>query len=420
MYSSEIVQRRLFQAKKSTGTDYNKLRLPRDVSIETTTRLDKLRFDERGALLPEGQLARPLDSKEQAFIASERVLCKCDFSYYGQRYHAMGIDTGTTDGEETIGPIKFQESQIRMVNALGRREVEVHEEFKKHGMTEGIRMIAHKTRQQYYTAICRALSIHRMLFWPGTRALAAALNAPGIGELYKRDKLTLDNLPWWLKPEVYPDVKDEEIGFKHPLGSRLMYQAENAKSGLAVGTTQDVSHLTEVPLWQFAEYNIGFSLKAALPKSRSTLHIQEGTSAGGRGYWRDVSESCRRKDVGYESWTYLFVPWYTNVRKFVRIPPPGWTPQEHTIEHAALIERTSPEWNEGRTVRVTREQLCWWETEREVYVRNSALSAYLATYPATPEQSFTNWSKGALPAELIEKMELDERRPNAYAVEVVQ
>lgn len=124
--------------------------------------------------------------------------------------------------------------------------------------------------------------------------------------------------------------------------------------------------------------------------------------------------------MGYESWTYLFVPWYTNVRKFVRIPPPGWTPQEHTIEHAALIERTSPEWNEGRTVRVTREQLCWWETEREVYVRNSALSAYLATYPATPEQSFTNWSKGALPAELIEKMELDERRPNAYAVEVVQ
>ena len=163
-----------------------------------------------------------------------------------------------------------------------------------------------------------------MLFWPGSRCLAAALNPKGVGELYKRDKIALDNLPFWLKPDIYPDVKDEEIGFRHPLSSRLMYQAENEKSGLAVGTTQDVSHLTEVPLWAYPAYNIGFSLIPAIPKSRSTLHIQEGTSAGGAGYWKEVSECCRRKARGWESWTYVFIPWYFNARKNRSIPPPNW------------------------------------------------------------------------------------------------
>ena len=84
-----------------------------------------------------------------------------------------------------------------------------------------------------------------------------------------------------------------------------------------------------------------------------------------------------------------------------------------------LIERTSAEWNEGVTIRASIEQLAWWEATRESYIRNGAGSGqFLAVYPATPEQSFTNWSRGALPVELIEKMELDERMPHCYAVEV--
>lgn len=419
MYSQNIIARRIHRLNKDLGLDLNAKRLPRDVSIETAARLQKLRFNERGEPGPDGWLSRPLDTKELAFTESERLLCKADFEYYATRYHQIGIDTGTTGEEETIGPVKFQESQVRLLKALGKREEEVHAEFAKYGTTEGIRVIAHKTRQQYYTAICRMLTIHRMLFWPGTRALAAALNPKGVGELYKRDKVALDNLPFWMKPEVYPDVKDEELGFKHPLNSRLLYQAENEKTGLAVGTTQDVSHLTEVPLWQFPAYNIGFSLMAAIPKSRATLHLQEGTSSGGFGYWKEISESVRNKEVGWESWCYVFIPWYFNSRKNVKIVPFGWTPKKHTLEHAALIERTSSEWNDGVTTRPSKEQLYWWETEREIYSRNNSLGAFLATYPGTPEQSFTNWSRGALPVELIEEMELDERTANYYSIEVV-
>jgi len=415
VYSAEITSRRLYQAKKA-GIEVQ--RLPREKSIEIAGRLEKLRYDDRGTKGPDGWLSRPLDDKERKFIDSERLLCAVDFEYFATRYIQIGIDTGTSGGEETVGPVVFQDSQKRLLKALGKREEEVHAEFAKYKTTEGIRVIAHKTRQQYYTAMCRMLTLHRMLFWKGTRALAAALNPKGVGELYDRDMLAIKYLPWWLNPEIYPNVKDEEIGFK-ALDSRLMYQAENEKSGLAVGTTVDVSHLTEVPLWSYPDYNIGFSLMAAIPKSRMTLHIQEGTSAGAKGYWREVSEACRHKAEGWHSWTYVFIPYWTNRMKYVAIPPANWTPKKHTEEHSDMVYRTSPEWNDGVAVRISREQAYWWETTRAQYVERGKLGQFLAAFPATPEESFTQWSKGALPTELIEKMSHDERMPNCYSVEVV-
>lgn len=415
LYSSEIIQKRLYQAKKA-GIQHE--RLPRDRSLEIAAKLERLRRDDKGGVLPPGQLSRPLDVKEQSFIESERLLCKADFAYYAERYHAIGIDTGTTDGDLTIGPVRHQESQQKCLKEMGKREAEVYAEHAKYGLTEGIRIIAHKTRQVYFTAFFREVTLHRMLFWPGTRAFAGALNPDGVGELYKRDKLAIDNLPWWLKPDVYPDVKDSELGFKDPLSSRLLYQAENQKAGIAVGTQQDVSHLTEVPLWLFPEQNIGFSLKAALPKSRMTLHVQEGTSAGKGGYWNTVSEAARHRRDGYESWTYIFIPWWLNRRKYRAIPPPNWKPDKHTLEHAELVERTSAEWNEGVTYRPTIEQLVWWQTERAQYILNGSLAFFLASYPCSPEQSFVNFSQGALPVELVEELELGLRKPMLYGVEV--
>lgn len=416
MYSSEMVARRLHPLKNS-GIAI--VRRPWQDSIDIAARLQKLRYDDKGTLLPDGQLVRPLDAKEHAFIASERILCKADFQYYAERFHSIGIDTGTTTGELTMGPVRFQESQKRFMKVMGKRELEVHAEFKKYEMTEGIRIIAHKTRQVYFTAISRMLTMHRMLFWPGTRAFAGALNPDGAGELYKRDKLAIDNLPFWLKPdEVYPDVKDSEIGFPHPLSTRLLYQAEGQKAGIAVGTQQDVSHLTEVPLWQDPERNIEFSLAAAIPKSRMTLHIQEGTSAGKNDYWHRVSEACRHRKKGYESWTYIFIPWYLNEKKYRIIPQPGWFPNEKTVEHAELCIRTSPEWNDGVPIRPSVEQLAWWESTHAKYSEEGNLPMFLASYPATPEQSFTSFARGALPPELLEEMEHDIRTPAGYSVEV--
>jgi hypothetical protein len=416
VYHPEIIDRRLWQAKKK-GLGY-RVR-PREESIEISAKLEKLCRNAKGEPLPEGQLQRDLDEKERAFIGSERILCKANFEYYLTRYHVLERDPGVGT-ESGNGAAILLESQHRFIEALGRRELVCFQEKQKYGRTAGILIYAHKARQVAFTSTSRGASIHRMLFYPGTRAFAATFKdgPQGTGELYKRDLLAIESLPFWLKPKIYPNVKDEEIGFEEPLRSRLSYQAENQQTGIGTGTQQDVSHLTEVPLWSY-KHRIRYSFYPSLPKAISTLHIQEGTSAGKGGYWQEVSEGCRHKRVGFEDWTYIFVPWWVNTAKYVGNPPDGWVPEDHTIKHADLIERTSPEFNGGVVFHPSIDQLYWWEKTRAMHAQNGELASFLANYPATPEQSFTNWAQGALPVELIEQMELDIRQPHVYELEVV-
>ena len=415
MYSPEIVSRRLHQLKKA-GIEVQ--RFPRERSIEIAGKLEALRRDPRGNLLPDNALSRPLDDREKAFISSERALCKADFTYWAVRYACMELDPGVGHGAG-IGPAPFLESQERFVTLVGRREEVCFAELAKHNFTAGILVYDHKTRQVGHTEISRMLTIHRMIFWPAQRAFAAALrdDETGTGELYRRDKIILDNLPFWMKVDPYPDVKNSELGFPAPLSSHITYQAENQQTGIGTGTQQDVSHLTEVSLWSYP-HRIRYSFVPSIPKAVSTLHIQEATSAGKGGYWQEVTEAARWKRPGFEDFIYVFIPWWMNVSKYRANPPDDWRPDEHTVKHAEMIERTSPEFNDGVTAHPTRAQLYWWQTTRAMHAQNNETAFFLANYPATPEQSFVNWAQGALPVELIEEMELDVRPPRAYEIQV--
>lgn len=413
MYSPAIIERRLHAAKKA-GMLYR--RLPRDESISISSKLERLRYDDRAKLLPDNALARPLTRQEEEFIESERLLCKCDFEYYMTRYHSLELDPGVTD-ESGIKAPKLLESQRRYLTLIGRREEQCNDEMRKYKFTEGILAYFHKVRQVTATATVRGLTLHRMLFWPGTRAFAASLDDDRKGELFKRDHLTLDNLPFWLKPSVYPDVKDTEIGFTPPTSSRISYQAENQQSGIGTGSQNDVSHLTEVALWQYPG-RIRYSFVPSIPKALTTLHVQESTADGKGNYWHEVTEAARHHRRGYESWIYAFIPWYMNRFKYRSNPPDDWRMAEHTERHAELIERTSHEFFDGRTIRASREQMYWWESTRALHAQNGELATFLTNYPATPEQSFQSPSQGALPVELIEVMETEVRPGTAFDVEV--
>jgi hypothetical protein len=419
LYHPEIIDRRLRQAKRS-GIIFQ--RLPREKSIEISRELESLRF-RGGEELPEGALSRDLTSAESAFIRSEQTICKADFSYYLTRYHSVELDPGVGT-QSGIGPAILLESQRKLIHEIGKRELTCHEEKKAHGHTAGIRVYAHKCRQVAFTSTLGGAKIHRMLFWPGTRCFAATLkDGPlGTGELYRRDMLAIESLPFWMKPpkdSIYPQVKDEEIGFSKPWDSHSVYQAENSRgaAGVGTGSQQDFSHLTEVPLWTMPG-QIRFSFLPSVPKAISSFHAQEGTSAGKGGYWHEVSEGCRKRKAGFEDWIYVFIPVYLNRTKYRANPPGDWKPEDHTLKYADLVERTSPEFCDGVTFQPSIEHLYWWERERALHAQNGELASFLANYPATPEQSFVNNAQGALPVELIEKMEYDIRTPELYEVEV--
>lgn len=413
MYSPEIIDRRLHAAKKA-GLPFQ--RLPRDKSIDIAAKLERLRYDKDNRLLPDNRLSRPLNAAERAHIDSELLVCKCDFEYWFTRYSALELDPGVCDRSGT-GPPVLLESQRRYISLIGRREKDCHEEQKKYKFTEGILAYFHKCRQVVATATVRGMSMHRLIFWPGTRGFAASLDDERKGELFKRDHIILDNLPFWMKPKIYPDVKDTELGFEPPIAGRINYQAENQQSGIGVGTQNDVSHLTEVALWQYPG-RIRYSFVPSIPKAITTLHVQESTSDGKGNYWHEVTEAARHRRRGYEAWIYAFIPYYMNRMKYRSNPPNDWSPEQHTLAHAELIERTSPEFFDGMTVHPTREQLYWWETTRAQHARNGELATFLTNYPATPEQSFQSTSQGALPVDLLEQMETELRDPGSYDVEV--
>lgn len=413
MYSAVIADRRLYAAVKE-GLKYK--RLPVADSIGRAAELEHLRKDVMGKPLPPGQLSRALTKEEREFIDSELTLCKFDFAYYFTRYHSLELDSGV--GERSgIGPPILLESQRRIITLIGRRENECFAEKKKYNFTEGIKVYIHKVRQITATAVARGLTIHRMKFWPGTRALAATLDDPRIGELFKRDKLAIDYMPFWMKPNLFPDVKDTEIGFTAPDSSRISYQAENAQTGIGVGSQNDVSHLTETALWKYPG-RIRYSFTPSLPKAITTLHIQESTADGKGNYWHEVTEAARHKREGFETWVYAFIPWWYNKFKYRANPTDDWRPNEHTQRHAELVRQTSPEFNDGVSVTPTREQLYWWEKERAAHVRNGELHTFLTNYPATPEQSFQSFSAGALPTELLELMEQETMLGMAYDYEI--
>ena len=68
----------------------------------------------------------------------------------------------------------------------------------------------------------------------------------------------------------------------------------------------------------------------------------------------------------------------------------------------------------GETVRLTRDQLYWWESEWKRNKEQGTLNMFFTNYPATPEQSFQHHNMSALPLETIEWMRAKNAKPAFY------
>jgi hypothetical protein len=369
-----------------------------------------------GAAEKLSKLNRPYTSEEQAFVRSETILTRYDFRYWAERYGWREIDSEQGGG---IGLSDFWPSQERALEQIAQQEEQNYEQFQKHGFADGVRGVWHKTRQQGATALLRLIAGHRLSCYSNIRAIAASLDDTKIREIYKRDKIWYDNLPAFLKPQIQYDVKDSHLSFAK-LKSAITYQQANQEAGIGTSQQFDIWHMTEVALWD-NPWRLEFDFLPAVPRSINTFGAFEST-ANGRGegnFWYEFTESVRKREEGFESWIYVFTPWYLNSNKNRKAAPFDWSPNELTVEHAELIERTSAEFC-GRTVHPSRDQLYWWESEYKRNKRLGTLNIFLTNYPATPEQSFQHSAHAALPLETIERMRTRARMPMLYAVECEQ
>lgn len=424
MYSPLIVERAL-HALKEKGISFKVRDAQECINRSVTLSGLEIEAPSGSAKAPKGAvewkcadgstilLSRALSAEEQSFIRSETILCRYDFRYWADRYGSREIDASEGGG---AGVADFWPSQERALNLIAAREEECHAEHAKHGFTAGIYGVWHKTRQQGATALIRLIAGHRLSMYRNTRSIAASLDETKVSELYKRDHIWLDNLPFYIRPKIEYDVKDQHISFD-ALRSRVTYQKATQEAGVGTGQQFDVSHMTEVALWA-NPWRLEFDFLPAVPKSKMTFCAFEST-ADGKGednFWYSFTEKIRTRERGFEQWIYAFTPWYINERKNRLPAPDDWSPNEAALNHAKLIEETSVEFA-GAKIDPSRHQLYWWESEYLKAQKLGQLAVFFTNYPATPDQSFQYAANPALPYETIEWMRGTARMGMPYAVE---
>lgn len=259
------------------------------------------------------------------------------------------------------------------------------------------------------TMFSRLLTMHRLTTHDHHRAMAASVDEDKIQELYDRDKLILEELPFYLRPSVGFDVKASHLYFDR-LNSRVLYQQSSQKSGLGQGRQFELAHLTECSSWAYPKM-IEFDFFPTLPLGPNTLCMLESTANGRGNWWHEFTEDVRKGNR--RGWHYIFTPWYIEDRKYRAMPPSNWMPSESTLEHAKKVYETSKEFT-GRDVLLSREQLYWYETERDAARRANSLNLFLTNYCATPEESFQHTTAAQFNIETMERVRLQTRKPACY------
>lgn len=300
--------------------------------------------------------------------------------------------------------------QIRAIRPIGRRRMIDLQTSTKTFIVEGI--ISHNS------TLCQSMLAHRVTTQSYTKCMIASdvpANSGSTG-LFGMLELTVETLPWWLKPdgEIYHE-KDHHIVFTNH-SSVLVEAGKSMKGGLQeeggqkgnIGRSKTYSavHLSELSTWERPE-QIDDGLIPAIPMTRRTLAAFEST-AKGYNWWHQQWTSAE-KSLG--RFFNIFIPWYAEKQKYWRPAPADWVPDQDTLSYAARVEQHSPRFFQGHVYRLSREQLYWYYTMRLAAIEKDALYKFLEEYPAEPEESFqysgiSIWSPEVLDAHRTNAREL--------------
>lgn len=122
---------------------------------------------------------------------------------------------------------------------------------------------------------------------------------------------------------------------------------------------------------------------------------------GRKNWWFAFSERVRRGKM--PRWSYLYIPWYSEPKKYRAHAPDDWKPNEQTMQMAWKVHQTSKEFV-GRVITLSREQLFWWERSYSEALANNSLNLFLSNYSITPEMSFQHTTASALRVDVLDWM----------------
>lgn len=403
MYHPDIVERNLTVVQDQLGIRLT--RYDQNMVDEMTDHLKGLvkSYSKEGGVK---EWVREPTKQEWDYINNERIMCKYDFRYFSDRYCHIRIvrSDGSPVGVDRMGKHGLMPTQDALLRRIADDELKMYEAFDRNHSILGLLYFVHKARQTGFTALVRMMEKQRVFFWPDTMALAASENLEMVQELYRRDKVLWDNTPWFMRPTIKYDTKDEQLEFEGT-NSVTLYHQGNQRGGLGTGKTISVAHLTECALWDRSAANhydntrkILDDLYPAIPRSLNTLYVMESTAMGIGGFWYDQVELIRN---GSSRFNLFFCPWYAASDKYAETPPPNWEPDDFVVHQAMTAEATSQEYL-GYKVKINKNQLYWYQKTMEEHT--GRLFTFFSNYPTTIEESFQNSGDCAFSYELLKEL----------------
>ncbi len=384
MFHAEVINRRLFQVQKTLNFKLHQYTI--DESQEITASLPEWVKKTKAP-------ARPLTQEQQQFIANEILLCTWDFNYFITHYSLVI----TPEGRKV--PMKLWESQEIGIKHIALGELRAWKEWRANGW------VWLKARQLGATQLAQNIMVHRLAFHAHQRGAIASDAPTPTSRLLRRFTGILDSMPWWMKPSVSDRVKTDEgeaLYFDVLESSLIIGHGRKMGGGIAQGDSTNVFHFTELPDWQnFNQIDADF-----LPTFHdlpNNVGVIESTARSRRDNFHELFQ--RAWDGHDTKLSAMFIPYYAHSAMYRMAPPDGWVPHQITKEHMAKVEKQSPGYCHGRTVRLSKRQAYWWEKNYQNAVRSKKVSVFLSEYASDHYEAFQHQSIGMFSGDLIEGME---------------
>lgn len=333
-----------------------------------------------------GQPLRPLSAEESRFAAVAQLRVMFDAPFFLETF--CWIDA---EGRGIRPLYPLWESQTFVLSRLAALEYQHAER----GSVDGLLVNILKARQLGVTSFDMCLGAHRILTQPYIRSICGSDVEEQARYMFKMVERIYDQLPFFLKPDkAVPYAAGREINFTTKSSMKAAWgkttrgalQAEGGKKGnIERGRTNSVVLISELATWDNPE-QLDSSLLPGIPVSPLTLVMFESTAELAGDWWHLHWQACADGSTPRD-WSNIFIPWCVEPTKYSLRPPDGWTPAVHTLAVAATIERDSPQWV-GTPIRLTPDQLFWYESTRAYYTSKNQLFAFLREFPSNPDECF--------------------------------
>jgi hypothetical protein len=275
---------------------------------------------------------------------------------------------------------------------------------------------------------------HRFQFHKRTNAIVASADPKKTVEMGKMIKTCLEEQPWWMVPSSPTDKYEKNMIVEFDsIKTQLSIQAGNQFHGVARGATPNVGQLSEVSSWDNAEDDIDASFIRAVHETPDVFVSLESTALGRDNWWYDSWEIVKTDwPRGRSRLRGEFLPWFVGTDIYptptdlrARPIPRDWQPDDRTVHHAERARafvRSRPSLlkhlAEGnRDWQMPREQMWFYELERENAIRKKQLNKFLAEMPADDQEAFQNTGLSVIDQDVILNYREQVRAPlGVYAI----